>query len=369
MQADEQVADQRDAGAGVEGESVVRRVCGRSRGSVRWCRRRWWRRWATAGPSAAVVRCRLIWGWCLVSPRRGRTKLLGIGKRGDRYTRALLIHGARAVLRTAHKGERTRLKEWALDVKLAGERTWPRWRWPTSWRGSPGRCSGTTRAIATRCTSAIERRRRGPRKRPEAQRTNQGRIAPPSSLRGLERAMARQVGPARRSAWTRAGPIERPSGCKEAGARVLHRGRELERRDSHQQAGYMQATAPNRRKPGKEPLHKRGGPYMRGSSDPLPPKAALTSPPAKPATTLLRPPPLRGSGRWAGQKTRAPRARILSYTPPPASRRYSSSRTHNRSCPHVATDPTRNDGTPQSPRSNNSSRFRSASSRHAGSSR
>ena len=47
----------------------------------------------------------------------GRTKLLGIGKRGDRYTRALLIHGARAVLRTAHKGERTRLKEWALDVK------------------------------------------------------------------------------------------------------------------------------------------------------------------------------------------------------------------------------------------------------------
>ena len=25
---------------------------------------------ATAGPSAAVVRCRLIWGWCLVSPRR-----------------------------------------------------------------------------------------------------------------------------------------------------------------------------------------------------------------------------------------------------------------------------------------------------------
>ena len=43
--------------------------------------------------------------------------LRGISKRGDRYLRALLIHGARAVLRTAHKGERTRLKEWALDVK------------------------------------------------------------------------------------------------------------------------------------------------------------------------------------------------------------------------------------------------------------
>ncbi len=47
----------------------------------------------------------------------GRTVLRGISKRGDRYLRALLIHGARAVLRTAHKGERTRLKEWALDVK------------------------------------------------------------------------------------------------------------------------------------------------------------------------------------------------------------------------------------------------------------
>jgi len=47
----------------------------------------------------------------------GHTRLLGISKRGDRYLRALLIHGARAVLRTAHKGERTRLKEWALDVK------------------------------------------------------------------------------------------------------------------------------------------------------------------------------------------------------------------------------------------------------------
>lgn len=47
----------------------------------------------------------------------GRVVLRGISKRGDRYLRALLIHGARAVLRTAHKGERTRLKEWALDVK------------------------------------------------------------------------------------------------------------------------------------------------------------------------------------------------------------------------------------------------------------
>ncbi len=47
----------------------------------------------------------------------GRPVLLGIGKRGDRYLRAQLIHGARSVLRTAHKGEQTRLKQWAQDVK------------------------------------------------------------------------------------------------------------------------------------------------------------------------------------------------------------------------------------------------------------
>ncbi len=47
----------------------------------------------------------------------GRPVLLGISKRGDRYLRARLIHGARSVLRTAHKGEQTRLKQWAQDVK------------------------------------------------------------------------------------------------------------------------------------------------------------------------------------------------------------------------------------------------------------
>ncbi len=47
----------------------------------------------------------------------GKTVLLGISKRGDRYVRSLLVHGARAVLRrAAHREDRfsrwvTRLKE------------------------------------------------------------------------------------------------------------------------------------------------------------------------------------------------------------------------------------------------------------------
>ena len=46
----------------------------------------------------------------------GKTVLLGISKRGDRYVRCLLVHGARSVLR--HAEQRTdRLSRWALAVK------------------------------------------------------------------------------------------------------------------------------------------------------------------------------------------------------------------------------------------------------------
>ena len=48
----------------------------------------------------------------------GRTVLLGISKRGDRYLRCLLVHGARSVLRRA--GQRTdRLSRWAVQVEAA----------------------------------------------------------------------------------------------------------------------------------------------------------------------------------------------------------------------------------------------------------
>ena len=76
---------------------------------------------AAVGDGWAFSNARQMSAWIGVVPRQastgGRTMLLGISKRGDRYLRALLIHGARAVLRTAHKGEQTRLKQWALDVK------------------------------------------------------------------------------------------------------------------------------------------------------------------------------------------------------------------------------------------------------------
>jgi transposase len=45
----------------------------------------------------------------------GKERLLGISKRGDAYLRSLLVHGARAVLRTA-KGKDDRLSRWACRL-------------------------------------------------------------------------------------------------------------------------------------------------------------------------------------------------------------------------------------------------------------
>ena len=46
----------------------------------------------------------------------GKTVLLGISKRGDRYLRCLLVHGARSVLRRA-PGKDDRLSRWVLGVQ------------------------------------------------------------------------------------------------------------------------------------------------------------------------------------------------------------------------------------------------------------
>ena len=46
----------------------------------------------------------------------GRTVLLGISKRGDRYLRSLLVHGARSVLRRAPQRQ-DRLSRWVLGVQ------------------------------------------------------------------------------------------------------------------------------------------------------------------------------------------------------------------------------------------------------------
>lgn len=49
----------------------------------------------------------------------GRTVLLGISKRGDRYLRSLLVHGARSVLRRAEHHAEDRLARWALGVQAS----------------------------------------------------------------------------------------------------------------------------------------------------------------------------------------------------------------------------------------------------------
>ena len=46
----------------------------------------------------------------------GKTKLLGISKRGDRYLRTLLIHGGRAVIQHAHKYD-DRRSRWISEIE------------------------------------------------------------------------------------------------------------------------------------------------------------------------------------------------------------------------------------------------------------
>lgn len=63
---------------------------------------------------------RQVAAWLGLVPRQhssgGQPRLLGISKRGDAYLRTLLIHGARAALRTA-VGRNDAVSRWALDVQ------------------------------------------------------------------------------------------------------------------------------------------------------------------------------------------------------------------------------------------------------------
>jgi len=45
----------------------------------------------------------------------GKERLLGISKRGDAYLRCLLVHGARAMIRTA-KTKQDRLSQWVMRI-------------------------------------------------------------------------------------------------------------------------------------------------------------------------------------------------------------------------------------------------------------
>ncbi len=60
---------------------------------------------AALADGSAFEQARQVSAWLGLTPRQdssgGKTKLLGISKRGDRYLRTLLIHGGRAVVRAA----------------------------------------------------------------------------------------------------------------------------------------------------------------------------------------------------------------------------------------------------------------------------
>jgi transposase len=77
---------------------------------------------AAVGNASEFKSGRELSAWLGLVPRQhssgNRSQLLGISKRGDRYLRTILIHGARAALRRAdHK--RDQRSRWATRIKLA----------------------------------------------------------------------------------------------------------------------------------------------------------------------------------------------------------------------------------------------------------
>ncbi|MEM9766232.1 MAG: IS110 family transposase [Pseudomonadota bacterium] len=75
---------------------------------------------AAVGDRTCFKNGRQFAAWLGLVPRQrssgGRTRLLGISKRGDRYLRTLLIHGARAVLGKAH-GKQDRKSQWIARMR------------------------------------------------------------------------------------------------------------------------------------------------------------------------------------------------------------------------------------------------------------
>jgi len=78
--------------------------------------------YSVVGDGAAYRRGREVSASVGLVPRQhssgGREQLLGISKRGDRYLRSLLVHGARAVVRQA-AGREDRLSRWINRIRAA----------------------------------------------------------------------------------------------------------------------------------------------------------------------------------------------------------------------------------------------------------
>jgi transposase len=74
---------------------------------------------ATVGDARQFANGRQMAASLGLTPRQissgGKNQLLGISKRGDSYVRALLVHGARAMIRTA-KSKDDRLSQWVTRL-------------------------------------------------------------------------------------------------------------------------------------------------------------------------------------------------------------------------------------------------------------
>jgi transposase len=100
---------------------------------------------ATSGDVSHFKDARHFASWFGLTPKEyssGGSRYLGhISKRGDRYLRMLLTHGARSVLRAAAvaqgKGREVHgVRHWALAGTGPLEPQQGPMRWPTSWRAS-----------------------------------------------------------------------------------------------------------------------------------------------------------------------------------------------------------------------------------------
>ena len=97
---------------------------------------------ATVTDPTAFKSGREFAAWIGLVPRQnstgGKERLGRISKQGDRYLRRLLVVGATAVIR--HARAHPDKHPWLIELLARSRPRSSRWRWPTRWRASPGRC-------------------------------------------------------------------------------------------------------------------------------------------------------------------------------------------------------------------------------------
>ena len=83
--------------------------------------------------------------WLGLTPRQtgtgGKTRQLGISKRGDPYVRTMLMHGARAVI------ARNQRSGWNEGCYCAAHTAWWSRHWPTSWPEQSGQSWSNARPL------------------------------------------------------------------------------------------------------------------------------------------------------------------------------------------------------------------------------